>query len=265
MRVDPDDFEPFEGGTANRGRVRRRGDEVWRPRLPGATARHALLRHLERVGFDGAPRVRRLDDDVEVLSYLPGVVPDPALAPGSELATWAAGDEALASVGALLRELHDATVSFDPAPWSWPGRVPLRHRTGDDVVITHNDPHPGNVVFRDGRAAGLIDFDLAEPGSRAWDLASTACFWVPMLDPVDVDDPRSGRFVERFTVLCDGYDASPALRERVRSAALDAHDWIYRVIREGAEAGHPGFVRSWRTRREAAERGRAWIQRTYAA
>lgn len=265
MRVDPDGFEVFAGGTANHGRVRRRGDEVWRPRLPGATARHALLRHLEDVGFEGAPRVHRLGDDVEVLSYLPGAVPDPAMAPGTGLAPWAAGDDALAGVGALLRRLHDATQGFDASAWSWPGRVPLRHRSGDDVVVTHNDPHPGNVVFRDGRASGLIDFDLAEPGSRSWDLASAACFWVPMLDPADVDEPRAGRFVERFAVLCDGYGASHDLRERVRAAALDAHDWIYRVIREGAEAGHPGFVRSWRTRRDAAERGRAWIQRTYAA
>ncbi len=262
----PDDgFEVMVGGTANAGRVRRRGSEVWRPRLPGATARHALLRHLERAGFEGAPRVRRLADDVEVLSYLPGEVPDPALAPGSELASWASGDDSLASVGSLLRELHDATLGFDVSAWNWPGRVPLRYRTGPDVVVTHNDPHPGNVVFEGGRAAGLIDFDLAAPATRSWGPAAAACFWVPMLDPADVDDPRAGRFVERFEVLCDGYGADPDLRDRVRAAALDAHDWIYRVIREGAEAGHPGFVRSWRTRRDAAERGRAWIQRTYAA
>ena len=265
MPRDHDGFELLTGGTANHGRVRRRGNEVWRPRLPGATARHALLRHLERTGFDGAPRVRDLGDDVEVLSYLPGEVPDPAVAPGQQLAAWAAGDAALASVGHLLRTLHDATVDFDATRWNWPGRLPARYSTGHDLVVTHNDPHPGNVVFRDGRAAGLIDFDLAEPGTRAWELASAACFWVPMLDPADVSDPRAGRFVERFAVLCDGYGATDDLREQVRAAALDAHDWIYRVIREGAEAGHPGFVRSWRTRRDTAERGRAWIQRTYAA
>lgn len=262
----PDDgFEDMVGGTANLGRVRRRGDEVWRPRLPGATARHALLRYLEDNGFSGAPRVRSLGDDVEVLSYLPGAVPDPGMSPGTALASWASSDDALASVGALLRRLHDATESFEAGPWSWPGRIPEQYRSGPDVVVTHNDPHPGNIVFRDEVASGLIDFDLAEPGSRAWDLASAACFWVPMLDPADVSDPRSGRFVERFAVLCEGYGADDALQQRIRAAALDAHDWIYRVIREGAEAGHPGFIRSWRARRGAAERGRAWIQRTYAA
>ena len=253
-------FEPFTGGTAHQGRVRRRGDEVWRPRSPGATARHALLRHLEATGFDGAPRVRRLGDDAEVLSYVPGTVPDDPLA----LPDWAVGDDTLAGVGDLLRRLHDATASFDTDAWNWPGRVPAHHRSGPDVVVTHNDPHPGNVVFDGRRPVALIDFDLAEPGTRAWDLASAACFWVPWLDPVDVADARAGRAAARFEVLCDGYRADPALRAAVRAAALDAHDWIYDLIREGAENGHAGFARSWRARRGAADRGRAWIARSAA-
>lgn len=248
-------FERLGGGTANQGRVRRRGDAVFRPRLPGAPARHALLRHLEAAGFAGAPRARRLGCATEVLSYLPGQTAGPPLP------DWAATDAALAGVGALLRGLHDATCGFDTAAWTWPGRVPTRHR-GD--VVTHNDPHPGNVVFRAGQPVGLIDFDLAEPGSRAWDLASAACFWAPMLDPADVHDDRRGRPRERLAVLCDGYGADAALRAAVVAALLDAHDWIYAVIRAGAEAGHPGFARSWRERKDTAARGRAWIARDAA-
>ena len=251
-------FVTLPGGTAHEGRIRRRGDEVLRPRLPGATARHALLAHLERVGFAGAPRVHHLGPHDELLSYLPGTVAGPPLA------EWATTDEALASVGALLRALHDATTTFDAAAWSWPGRVPPRHRTGE-FVVAHNDPHPGNVVFRDGVAVGLIDFDLAEPASRAWDLASAACFWVPLLDPVDVADARAGRASARLDLLREAYGSDATLRAQVREAVLDAHDWIYAVIRDGARAGHPGFLRSWQERREAAARGRSWIRRTVAA
>jgi hypothetical protein len=32
------------------------------------------------------------------------------------------------------------------------------------TILCHNDVCPDNVVFRDGRAAALIDFDLAAPG-----------------------------------------------------------------------------------------------------
>lgn len=254
---------PLPPGTAHLGRVRRRGDDVVRPRSPGATARHALLRHLEAVGFDGAPRVRGLADDTEVLSFMPGVVPDGEAARGGPLPEYAAGDGALRSVGRLLRRLHDATVSFDATAWSWPGAVPAEVRGTD--VVAHNDPHPGNVVFAGSRAVAFIDFDLAEPATRAFDLATAACFWVPLLDPVDVDAARRDRLHQRFVALCDGYDADRALRRATSAAAPAAHDGVYRVIRDGAAAGHPGFARSWRTRRAAAERGRAWIARTLPA
>ena len=48
---------PLPGGTANRGLVVRVGDTVRRPTAPCWPATHALLAHLSRVGFDGAPRV----------------------------------------------------------------------------------------------------------------------------------------------------------------------------------------------------------------
>jgi len=64
---------PLLGGTANRGRVHRVGNTVRRPLRPTSSATHALLRHLEDVGFDGAPRVLGIDDaGREVLSYVPG-------------------------------------------------------------------------------------------------------------------------------------------------------------------------------------------------
>src|SRR4051794_31907272 len=62
------------GGTSNHGLVVRVGDTVRRPKSPASAAVHALLRHLERVGFDGAPRLLGTDDEGrEVLSFLAGV------------------------------------------------------------------------------------------------------------------------------------------------------------------------------------------------
>jgi len=43
---------PLPGGIANRGKVVRIGDTVHRPRRDTSAATHALLHHLERVGFD---------------------------------------------------------------------------------------------------------------------------------------------------------------------------------------------------------------------
>jgi Ser/Thr protein kinase RdoA (MazF antagonist) len=157
---------PLLGGTANRGQVHRVGNTVRRPLRPSATGVHALLRHLEDVGFDGAPRVLGVDDDGrEVLSYVQG---DAVIAPAP---AWGLTDSALRSVGELLRRFHDATAGFDPSPYVWPHRPPPPHDTGG---MLHNDPNLDNVVFRDDRAVALIDFDLAAPGAALWDVAATA-------------------------------------------------------------------------------------------
>ena len=41
-------------------------------------------------------------------------------------------------------------------------------------VMCHNDVCLENVVFRDGRAVTLLDFDFAAPGRRSFDLAAFA-------------------------------------------------------------------------------------------
>ena len=86
---------PLEGGVANRGLVVRVGDTVRRPQRASGAATHALLRHLEDCGFDGAPRFLGIDGKGrEVLSYIEGeavTLPYPV---------WALTDDALRSVAA---------------------------------------------------------------------------------------------------------------------------------------------------------------------
>ena len=63
----------LHGGT--HGPVVRVGDTV--RRVPGAASQaiHALLRHLELVGFSGAPRCLGFDDKGrEILTFIPGEV-----------------------------------------------------------------------------------------------------------------------------------------------------------------------------------------------
>jgi hypothetical protein len=65
--------QPLSGGTANRGLVFRVGDTVRRPLRPTSPATHALLGHLDDVGFPGGPRFLGIDaNGREVLSYIPG-------------------------------------------------------------------------------------------------------------------------------------------------------------------------------------------------
>jgi hypothetical protein len=243
---------PLSGGTANRGRVVRVGDTVVRPTAPCRPATHALLDYLDAVGFDGAPRVLAAGPVTETLTYIAGRAAAPPLTP--DVLT----DEALVSVADLLRRYHGAAAGFDPAGYAWPRPVPARYRTR---LVSHNDVYPANVVFRDGRAVALIDFDLAGPGSAVWDFAAAARSFVPLLDEADVTDSRQGRAVERFRVFLAASGLPRAARAAVALALVANHDWTYAIVAEAAAAGHAGFADHWRAVAPEAGRARRWCER----
>lgn len=240
------------GGTSNRGLVVRVADTVHRPQTWASPAVHALLLHLEQVGFDGAPRYLGVDEQGrEVLNYLPGQAATEPYPP------WALTDEVLVSVAQLLRRYHEAVASFDPSRYSWLTAVPEEYRVG---LVSHNDPNLDNVIFRDGRAVALIDFDLASPGSRLWDVALAARLWVPLRDPVDVTDQRAGRAAERLRLFVDAYGLRGQDRLRLAAAARRSHSWCYDIVRAGAEQGQPGYADYWTSgAMRYDERGRRWL------
>ena len=130
----------------------------------------------------------------------------------------------------------------------------------------HNDPNLDNVVFRDGRAVALIDFDLAAPGSPVWDLATAARLWVPLRSPSDIHDVRRGHCLHRLRVLVDAYGLDEGGREELVPALRDAHDWMCDIVREGARQGVPGFAAYWTPAAAArARRTDAWLERNTGA
>ena len=149
------------------------GDTVHRRAHPWTPAVHALLRHLERADFAGAPRVVGHDDrGREVLTYLHGEVAGELPWP-----PWVYSDLALIQVGRWLRQLHDATATFVPPPdAAW--FAGQRWRPG--LITGHHDAAPYNAVWRTDRLVGFVDWDTAGPSSRELDLAFTALSWVPL-------------------------------------------------------------------------------------
>jgi phosphotransferase family enzyme len=246
------DEELLDGGLTNAGRVSRVGNTVRRPRRATSPSTWALFDHLERIGFDGAPRFVGVDDrGREVLSFIPGqaaIEPYPA---------WALTDEALVSVAELLRRYHDAAASFDGSSRAWPEFVPAEFRSG---LISHNDPNLDNVIFSGGVAVGLIDFDLAGPGSAVWDVMCAARLWAPLRDERDVPDCLRGRSLERLRIFVDAYGVARRDRMRVVEAAVPTHQRCYRVVRAALGDGHETFGRMWRDGGEArAERTQRWL------
>ncbi|WP_433890841.1 phosphotransferase [Streptomyces sp. CA-111067] len=253
--------EVLDGGLANAGAVVRRGDVVRRPAPRNAAGLHAWLRAARRSGFDGLPEPLRLTGDGrEELTFVAG---DVALPP---FPRWAMTADALRSVGELLARLHAVsdTVPVDgSAPWSREmadpevGTAPnggtgpeVGTAQGSGIVLCHNDVCPENVVFRAGRAAALIDFDLAAPGRPLWDLAMTARYWVPMLDPrsaaFSYPDPVDAP--ARLRLLSDGYGLAREARAELPTVIEQATAVCREFVERRVADADPPFLRTFTER-----------------
>ena len=254
-RSDPEPTEEhLDGGVANAGSVFRRGDEVHRPAGPHAEAIHQLLRLVRARGFDGVPQPLALDGGRERLEYIAGDVPVPPF-PG-----WWRTDGALASTAVLLRRFHDVTEGLDVghgSRWS----TELADPRGAEVIC-HNDVCPENVVYRDGVAVALLDFDYAAPGRRVYDLAQLAKMCCPLDAPanavqigLDDVDPFA-----RLRIVADAYGLGPD-RLDFLAAIFDAVRVGEAFVRRHVEAGDPGFVATWEDRggEQRSKRRARWL------
>lgn len=205
---------PLGGNLNDAVRV---GDTVRRTTGPWTPAVHALLRFLERQDFP-APRVRGIDDQGrEILGYIEGeahsgtfeALPDRIMA-----------DPQLVAAARLLRRYHDVVAAFEPpADAQWRLVAPTVTE-----VICHNDWSPWNALLREGRFALTLDWDLAGPGTRLWDVANAAYSWAPLASggghrhKVDDQARRLGLFVDAYG-LEDRNDVLPTLRQRLHHMA----------------------------------------------
>lgn len=146
--------------------VRRTG--WWSPAV------HDLLGHLERVGFAESVRFLGLDAaGNEVLTYIEGT---------SGVRAWAevVPESGLAEYARLIRRYHDAVQDYmPPADREW---MTEAHGLRVGEIITHGDVGPWNTVWRDGRAVGLLDWDLAGPRPALHDIGYALEYATPFRD-----------------------------------------------------------------------------------
>lgn len=245
---------PLGGGIANAGQVVRVGTHVLRPSSPYSGSVHAFLRAVRRAGFEGVPEPVGIDDDGrERLVYIEGEVP---LAPYPE---WSQSDLTLASTAELLRGLHDAAEGFDPRNLEW--NDSLSDPEGGTMVC-HNDVCPENVVFRDGAAVALLDFEFAAPGRPVYDLAQLARLCVPIEN--DFDQARLGWSPAdrpaRLRLVADAYGLDRDGRNELLTALDDAIARGEEFVRRRVEAGDPTYIDMWNQtdRAERYHRRRRW-------
>jgi aminoglycoside phosphotransferase (APT) family kinase protein len=199
--------ELLTGDGVTQGIVRI-GDTVRRPLRPFSLTVQAYLAHLRDAGFTGAPLPFGVDEQGrEMLSFVPGEVPR------NPLPAETAGDDVLVALARLIRTLHEASAGWAPPPDAVWGGTPAnvgRPVTERTELVSHRDYYPGNVVFRDGLPVALIDFDLAKPTTRLYDIANVQLILdearsagarnLGRVDDLSLIRPRRVRMVSHLTV-----------------------------------------------------------------
>jgi hypothetical protein len=204
-------IEDGEQATGAVTTVVRVGETIRRPTGVWTPAVHALLEHLERAGFRGAPRPRGIDEQGrEVLTLVPGEV---AMRPWP---TVLVSGDGLWQLARWLRDYHDAVADFvPPAEAGW--IVP--HATWQPgQIVRHGDLGPWNSVWRAENLTGFIDWDFAEPGEALDDVAQLAWNAVPLRGPEIMQAAGLAEGCDlraRVNTLCQAYGVAA-------SATLDA-------------------------------------------
>jgi len=229
------------------------GPNAIRPAGPWTATTHALLRHLENVGFTASPRVvgDGFDNEGrEVLTWIEGEIVQPRPFPDPQ--------DSLYRIGQLMRELHAATASFVPPPdatWMPWGL----HRNGPGTIISHGNIAPWHVVIRDGCPVGFIGWEYAGPVVRMEELAATGWYCCQLHDD-DVAElaglPDAETRAQWLRAFLDGYELSKYERVglvtrmiewAVRDTAAFARQKDFKCVEGHANAQHL-WLMSWQIR-----------------
>jgi hypothetical protein len=206
------------------------GETVHRPTGHWTPGVHAVLGHLEARGYGGAPRVRGVDDHGrEILTYVPGSVVWP------DRFALVEDDAHLAQVAAVIRGYHDLVADFaaaDTFSWSDRGADP----SGSSEIVCHNDLAPWNLVHGSDGNWTFIDWDVAAPGRRSWDLSWALLSFVPLMPDTSLTEVET---LHRIATFRKAYGASLLSRDVLTVAVERCEHEAERIDRLGAVGEQP--------------------------
>ncbi len=112
-------------------------------------------------------------------------------------------------------------------------------------MVCHNDVCLENVVFQDGCAVGLLDFDFAAPGRPIFDVAACARMCVP------IDDDLSARRLgfgpqnrpDRLRLVADTYGLEAMGRRELVHQLDRSMRGGGAFVQRRVAAGDPNFIR----------------------
>lgn len=222
----------------NGGAVFRDGNTVVRPSGPHDHATLTLLGALAAEGFPAPVPVGPAAGGGQVFGWIEGdvgVPPFPA---------WVMTDDALVSAARLLRSFHDVAARLElPSGLRWSEEMADPQ---GGPIICHNDVCPENVVYRDGRAVALLDFDFAAPGRALWDLAQMARMWAPLRPPgMVVSGMEQLDPLTRLRLLARAYGVERADHATFVELIIESRRISDQFVRRRLAAREPAFLEAW--------------------
>ncbi|MBY6086477.1 phosphotransferase [Priestia flexa] len=230
--------EVLTGGNVSA--VYRKGSTVRRDVKPNSFRIHKLLTYLENKDFNFAPKFLGVDEkNREVLSFIEGE------AGNYPLKTYMWHDDTLKEIAKTLRLYHDAVSDFSfSEDWK-----PIDKTPNYLEVLCHNDFAIYNIIFNNQKPVGIIDFDLAAPGPRLWDIVYTLYTCVPLSRHYHNEEAETNhyeaekdanRIKQRIELFFEAYDV-PGIEKNYLETVVLRLEGLCAYMKRKAEEGDTAF------------------------
>ena len=221
------------------------GDTVLRPYDEFTPSIHSLLRHFHGNGLPVPKIISENDNGYEVQEFMSGTPIHPH--------KWS--DDGLAAVAKLVADIHSVSATFKPSdgavwrPWY------LRELGGDNIVFSHGDIAPWNILTDGIRPTGLVDWEFAGPIDAVTEFARVCWLFVQLHDD-DLgelyDLPSPEKRAEQIRMMADIYGLTASHRRNFVDRIIEtvicetAHEAIDPKLTFESTGSLWGFA--WRTR-----------------
>ena len=221
------------------------GDTVLRPYDEFTPSIHSLLQHFYDKKLPVPKIICANDNGYEVQEFMSGTLIQPCKWP----------DEGLAAVAKLVAEIHSAAETFKPSdnvrwrPWY------LRELGGDNIVYSHGDIAPWNMLTDGTLPTGLVDWEFAGPIDAVTEFARVCWLFVQLHDDdlgTLYDLPSPQKRAEQVRMMADIYGLTASQRRTFVDRIIEtvicetAHEAIDPKLTFESNGSLWGFA--WRTR-----------------
>jgi len=218
--------EELAGGR--RGKIFRKDERVIRPVHEWTATIHQFLAFLNHEGANFAPIPYEINDEWEEISFIPGKVYN------GQLPKIFDQDSMIISAALLLLKYHEISKNFIPQLTGQEKWMLINHTPHE--VICHGDFAPYNVVIHDEKAAAIIDFDTAHPGSRMWDVTYAVYRWVPLVNSENLSEN-----IRKAKLFLDTYGVDKEGRQQFVLLLIQRLESLVNYMRSEARNGNEDF------------------------